>query len=268
MANWQSIAANRDLSPRELYDVKVGLFRSAAIQMVAPAALGTLFGAALRLTNPGIPDDGYFGFAIRPLLSSTTPLNGVVLGFLFLGFIGIAISSAGSYLLAAMQTLAIDIFKRKSISALYNRDTPSEARKDIEQSVLDWVKRMMIPVVVGMTVIFALLYYGLSSINRQGLAFQFQFVMYGAAVTLVPSVLFALFRPTDKLSPKAGLWSICVGLICVIVPFGLAETIWSHLGRVPQVLSADDIVNLTPLLGLASSVSVYAVVRRMEMRDV
>jgi hypothetical protein len=69
MANWQSIAANRNLPAEQLRDVSVGLYRSAAIQMVAPAALGTLFGAALHLVTPGVSDDGYFGVAIRPLLS-------------------------------------------------------------------------------------------------------------------------------------------------------------------------------------------------------
>jgi cytochrome bd-type quinol oxidase subunit 2 len=190
------------------------------------------------------------------------------LGFLFLGFVGIAISSAGSYLLAAMQTLAIDIFKRKSASVLWNPDLSQDKRREVEQSVLDWVKRMMIPVVVGMTLVFALLYYSLSSINRQGLAFQFQFVMYGAAVTLVPSVLFALFRPTEQSSHGAGFWSICVGLICVFVPFGLAETLWSHVPRMLQALSSDDVVNLTPLFGLMASVIVFAVVRKMEKRYV
>jgi hypothetical protein len=117
-----------------------------------------------------------------------------------------------------------------------------------------------------MTLIFALLYYGLSRIDRQGLAFQFQFVMYGAAVTLVPAVLVALFRPAQRLSSKAGFWSICVGLICVFVPFGLAETVWSRVPRLSSMLASDDIVNLTPLIGLVSSVIVFTVITRMEMR--
>lgn len=169
-------------------------------------------------------------------------------------------------MLAAMQTLSIDIVMRRSVSVLRNRDISEATRIDVEQSVLDWVKRMMIPVAVGMTLMFALLYDSLSSINRGGLAFQFQFVMYGAAVTLVPAVLYALFRPSHKLSPRAGFWSICIGLICVFVPFGLAETLWPLMPRLLQVLSSDDIVNLTPLFGLTSSFIVFAVVTKVEVR--
>ena len=165
-----------------------------------------------------------------------------------------------------MQTLSIDIVMRKSISVLHNPDISEETRKDVEQLVLDWVKRMMIPVVVGMTLIFALLYDSLSGINRGGLAFQFQFVMYGAAVTLVPAVLYALFRPAHQLSHRAGFWSICIGLICVFVPFGIAETLWSYVPRLPQILSSDNIVNLTPLFGLAASFIVFAAVAKMETR--
>ena len=267
MANWQSIAANRDLSEEDLQGVKVGLIRSAAIQILAPAAFGSLFGAALRLTTPGIPDDGYFASAIRPLTSTATPWHGVILGFLFLGFIGIAVSSAGSYLLAAMQTLAIDVFKRRVIPILNDTGTTEEKRREIELSVLDWVKRMMIPVVLGMTLVFAALYYGLSRIDRQGLAFQFQFVMYGAAVTLVPAVLAALFRPKSKLSSRAGFLSIFVGLIFVFVPFGVAETVWSRFPNLVGVISSDDIVNLTPLIGLVTSIVVFTVVSKMEMRN-
>lgn len=267
MANWQSIAANRGLSSDKVRDVAVGLYQSAAIQMLAPAALGTLFGATLRLTKPGIPDDGYFGAVIRPLLMPSRPWGGVLLGVLFLGFIGIAVSSAGSYLLAAMQTLSIDLFKRQSMAVINGRDLNEAERKEIEQSVLDWVKRWMIPVVVGMTLLFAAPYNGLSRIDRQGLAFQFQFVMYGAAVTLVPTVMFALFRPPKRRLPRAGFWSICVGLICVIVPFGLAETLWSYIPMISHLLTSDDVVNLTPLFGVLSSFVVFMAIAKWETHD-
>ena len=200
MANWQSIAANRDLQADDLRRVKIGFFKSAALQMIAPAALGTLFGATLRVTTPGIVDDGYFAAVLKPLLSSMTPLTGVFVGLICLGFVSLTISSAGSYLVAAMQTLAVDVFKRQEAAALRNPRISNESRQQIERSVLDWVRRMMIPVVVAMTIGFASLYYGLTKVGKQGLAFQFQFVMYGAAVTLVPCVAFGLFRKR-KTSP-------------------------------------------------------------------
>ena len=267
MANWQSIAGNRNLPTGQLRSVSIGLYRSAAVQMLAPAALGTLFGAALRLTSPGIPDDGYFRVALRPLLAFTAPWQALVLGLVYLGFIGVAISSAGSYLLAAMQTLSIDIVKRKALSSAMNSGGGEDARLKIEQSVLDWVKRMMIPVCVGMTLIFALLYDGLSKLNRQGLAFQFQFVMYGAAVTLVPAVLFPLLRQSERRSARAGFWSIFVGLLCVVVFFAAAEGLWPHLPTLSGMVNSDDIVNLTPLFGLTSSFCVFVAIERMEARN-
>jgi Na+/proline symporter len=273
MANWQSIAANRDLSAADLQRVKIGFFKSAAVQMVAPAALGTLFGAALRVTTPGVADDGYFAVVLQPWLSAMTPWIGVMVGILFLGLLSATISSAGSYLMAAMQTLAIDVFSRREAAELRRLDLSGESRQQLEQSVLDWVKRMMIPVVVAMTITFALLYYGLSKIDKQGLAFQFQFVMYGAAVTLVPCVSFWLFRKPSDLPDRvsgAGFWSILVGLLFVIVPFGLAQLSWAQLRRPLEALGwvagPDDIVNLTPLFGLVASAITFALIRWTEVR--
>jgi hypothetical protein len=270
MANWQSIAANKDLLPAELRKVKIGFFWSASLQMIAPAAFGTLFGAALHLTNPGIADDGYFAAVLRPLLTAMTPLTGVVVGILFLGFVSATISSAGSYLVAAMQTLAVDVVKRRPAAILRKSGLTPQDRLQTEQSILDWVKKMMVPVVVTMTFVFASLYYSLSRIDMQGLAFQFQFVMYGAAVTLAPSVIFSLFRnKATNESPSissAGFWSILIGLIFVVVPFGLAETVWTKLGVRPLTLSSDDIVNLTPLTGLLAAAIVFSIVRFREVR--
>lgn len=272
MANWQSIAANKDLLPSELQKVKIGFFWSAGLQMIAPAALGTLFGAALHLASPGVADDGYFAAVLKPLLASMTPMAGVILGILFLGFVSATVSSAGSYLVAAMQTLAVDVIKRKPASILRSSGANLQERAQAEESILGWVKKMMVPVAILMTVIFASLYYSLSRIDMQGLAFQFQFVMYGAAVTLVPSVVFSLFRNNvADAAPNvssAGFWSILIGLIFVIVPFGLAETVWTRLAIRPLALSPDDIVNLTPLTGLVAAAVTFSVVRLREVRSV
>ncbi len=259
MANWQSMAANKDVPREDLKKVKVGFIVSAARQMIAPAALGTLFGAALRVVSSGVPDDGYFAVLFKPLSSSMSPVTGILLGIIILGFFAATITSAGSYLIAAMQTLAVDVFKRKEAVQLKNSGINPEQLQEAEQLVLAWVKRMMIPVVLAMTLVFAFLYYGLSRVNMQGLAFQFQFVMYGAAVSLVPSVIYGLFHKAPVANRSAGFWSILIGLIFVIIPFIMAE-VFRNI-KLPLNLGSDDIVNLTPLFGLIASTGTFYILK-------
>ena len=270
MATWQSIAANRSLSADKLHDVRNGFYVAASMQMIAPALLATLFGAALRITTEGIGDDAYFIAVLRPIFGAMTPGRGLFIGLLFLGFISVTISSAGGYLLAAMQALAVDIFKRKEAKELLRIDLTKEVKMEIEQEIVVWVKQRMVLVVVTMTVIFWGLWFGLGKIDKSGLAFQFQFVMYGAATTLVPCVGYRLFwRTTDSASWKsnAGFWSILIGLFCVIVPFGLAEIPPLHLDTALQKvhLVPDDISNLTPLFGLVASLITFVFVRMREV---
>ena len=271
MATWQSIAANRHLSADDLHDVRKGFYISAGLQMIAPAILGTLFGAALRVSTQGVGDDEYFIAVLRPIYHGLNAGWGLFVGILFLGFISVTISSAGSYLMAAMQALAIDVVKRKQAKELRRKDISVETRSEIESDIVLWVKRRIILVVVLMTVIFWALWFGLGKIDKSGLAFQFQFVMYGAATTLVPSVIYRLFvkaKAESSWNSNAGFWSILVGLIFVIVPFGLAETPFVGLDRLLGIINmqADDIANLTPLLGLLAATIVFTSVRMLEVR--
>ena len=270
MATWQSIAANRDLSTKELHKVRKGFYIAAGLQMIAPAILGTLFGAALRVSTAGIVDDGYFMAVLAPIYQKLNLGWGLFVGVLFLGFFSVTISSAGGYLLAAMQALAIDIVKRKQAAELRRHEISEESRNEIEADIVLWVKRRIILVVVLMTVIFWALWFGLSKVDKSGLAFQFQFVMYGAATTLVPSVIYRLFRKTEDTAWKsdAGFWSILAGLILVIVPFGLAESPLAGMDRWLGMihLQPDDVANLTPLLGLLAATITFALVKISEVR--
>jgi hypothetical protein len=274
MANWQSVAANRDLPDNQLDGVRTGLVWSAVLQLLAPALLATLFGAGLKLLEGNLGDDSYFIAVLGTPLGSIDVRTGFLVGFLILGFFSVTISSAGSYLLAAMQTLTVDVFHRRRAATMRDPAASVEERTLAEYRVLSWVKRGIVPVAVIMTLAFAGLYYLLGTINKSNLAFQFQFVMYGAATTLVPAVLYGLFRAphADEKAHvgRAGFYSILAGLIFVVGPFAAAQLWWETIKAAPQALgisaTPDDIVNLAPLFGLVASAVTFWFVRRRDSR--
>jgi Na+/proline symporter len=114
MANWQSIAASRKLQSDELKKVSQGLIYSAAVQFLAPAFVGCCLGVMLKGMKGDLADDAYFAFAFSQTFGATY-LGAILLGLVLFGLLGITISSAGSYLLASMQTLAVDVIWREKL---------------------------------------------------------------------------------------------------------------------------------------------------------
>lgn len=194
----------------------------------------------------------------------------VVLGLLVFGFISLTLSNAGSFLVAAMQTLAIDVVKRKEVAKFDNETLYGPDKQMIEQDILSWVKQNVMTASLVSVLLFASLYYGLTYFESAANVFQFQFVMYGAAVTLVPVVITHLFIDRENASIRSrpeGFWSIAIGLSAAIIPFILAAFFWnaSPVMRLramsPIELASDMIINLTPLFGLTASVIVFFAIR-------
>lgn len=256
MANWQSMAANRKLAASELPKVSRGLFVSAFLQLIAPAICGVWLGTILKTINGSLDDDAYFASALSITSGGSSHASaGIYIGIVLLGFLFITISSAGSYILAGMQTIALDIVWQK-------RADSSDILENHEGAVL-WVKRWVTLFSLLTVAIFALMYYGLSAAGAPGVVFQFQFVMYGAAVTLFPTVAIGMYAMHRNKAMPVGetvaFYSILLGLIFVIIPFGLAVSPWgsAYLERVSKVLpfavSVDAIANLTPVFGIVAA---------------
>jgi hypothetical protein len=270
MANWQSLAANRDLPTSRFRGVQVGLLFSASVQLIVPAFAGVWLGVMLKVMNSQLADDELIQFAFAKAFQNLGPLTGLVLGIVVFGFLSLTLSSSGSYVVAAMQTLSLDMFKRREAAIYQDPKTDATTRSLVERDVLDWAKRNVIAVCLAMVATFSTLYYGLRYFESAAIVFQFQFVMYGAAVTLAPVVLAKLVHSSEAASVtnhSAGLLSIALGLLFVIVPFAIAAFFWNTLPLqavrriVPFSLAPDAIINLTPLLGLIAALFSYLFLR-------
>lgn len=179
---------------------------------------------------------------------------------LTLGLLSATISSVDNYLLAAMQTLAVDVFKRQKIAEMFRK--PPEIRKQEEREILLWCKRYM-PLLAGlMVVVFSILFY---VIHER--VFAYQFVMYGAAVTLFPIVVGA-FRRLEIASAKPrraipsgwAFFSVLGGLIVVFGSFFGSGLVRFWIQSLTSFdVSTDAIANLTPLTGLLTAASIYGI---------
>lgn len=268
MANWQSFAANRKyLETPELKKIQRGLYSSAWRQMVAPAVLGVTFGVLLRVLGASdnnevffkiFFDQGVFNNAGVPILQNKV-VAGLLLGVLLFGFVSMTISSVISYLIAAVQTLACDVVHRAQYAKAREDATPKKERDAIEARILKWTMRYIYMLATAMVVVFATLYY---ASEGSSVVFDFQFVMYGAATTLVPAVGLGFLKsgkyPDLPLSNDAAFLSILLGLVMVLGPFLAAEFFWTHpmvaamAGMSPVEISKDAVVSLTPALGLVT----------------
>ena len=269
MANWQALAANRRLPESAVPSIRWGLIRSALTQMLIPAFVGTWFGVALRVIKSGVDDDQLFNLAFNSAFPVINTANAVLLGLIVFGLFSLTLSAAGSYAVAFMQTLTMDVVKRDDIDRYFDDNTADDERVQLESDILAWVRRWLLVITVLMVLVFGGLYYLLAFVDSQAVVFQFQFVMYGAAVTLLPSVVSELRRPgAPRRGPSevrtAGLMSIAIGLCFVIIPFIFAAFLWQPLGLNADVggVTADAVINLTPLTGLIAATAVYLLFSR------
>jgi hypothetical protein len=269
MANWQSLAANRNLKEGELRSVSRGLALSAGVQLLAPAFVGCWLGVVLKGLKSDLADDQYFNYAFSSSFDQNL-LSAIMLGLVLFGLLGITISSAGSYLLASMQTLAVDVVWREKLR------NPSEPKEVLEKIILRWTRHNLMLLSLGSICVFAGLYYSLSKFGVQGLAFQFQFVMYGVVVTLFPCVVEGLLalraNRASRISSYSAHLSIVSGLIVVIVPFIVAATVWdlpavdSFRSKLGLTIGGDAIINLTPVFGFLIATLVCVLSIKLEER--
>lgn len=259
MANWQSLAANQDLPQREKKVVIRDLKSSAYVQLLAPGFLGACLGIIIRslqAPNAPIAQADYFKFAFSNAFTGHSLVTCAIIGIIFFGFISATISSVDAYLLAAMQTLAVDLFKRTEVSDANNMNLSKDERRKAELKVIKWCKSGLPVVGCSMVIIFATLYHYLSDD-----VFSYQFVMYGAAVTLFPIVFAGLVGKKESrgslLSPGWAFWSILLGVLFVFIPFFAASAVSARLSEVGLKINADQITNLTPLFGLVAAGVVF-----------
>ncbi len=212
MANWQQIAANGDAPPAKHRELKWSIIRASLYLLWFPALGGTLLGCALRSLPTNLSDDQVFSAAFGGLASTGGEVaTGLVLGFLFLGFLATSLSTADSMVMSAVQTLSYDILWRRRLD---------EARgyEEREERFVSRSRALIIPLSLLMVSAFWAMY-----VAYQGDVFNFQAMMYAWALTLFGPAVFAL-----RGRVVGGGWVLCgmlVGLASVIVMLGLALTL-------------------------------------------
>lgn len=250
MANWQGIAANGDIEKSQHKEIKWALIRSALFLNWFPALGGVLLGLGMRIGYSGVSDMNIFNFAFSTVLpAQDIILRSIVVGFLILGFISTALSTADSYLMSATHTISYDIFYFKKVrSLLATEEIEIEEKKFVTKA-----KRFLLPLSLLMVFVFWAAYKSYSKVG--GNALDFQMIMYSFAISLFPSVVYGLYKGisiTQKLS-NISFVSILLGIMSSIIPY-----LFVIFTNVDQNLRAI-IVNLTPVYSITIS-SIYFIV--------
>lgn len=268
MANWQSVAANTnqnlaELPKEKLRELQWSFYKSAIKQIFAPGLMGALVGTILRMHSTSLGDEQLYPKAFELSFGSWHPaLAGLFIGIILLGFISATLSSADNYILASAQTIVNDIVYHRryhEISAMPDK----EEREAAEELFVRKLRRRLPAYSMAIVLLFASLFYFLPDY-----VFGFQFIMYGSALCLFPSLWFAMRRirliESNDLTPlrsrgSAAFFSIVFGVLAAIVPFVLASTLLQY-DPVSNLLKsagiparADFFQNLAPLFAVTVS---------------
>lgn len=215
MANWQMIAANGDLSDEMTPGLKKAFYKSACLQYLMPSMIGCITGVFLSKVS-GIQDNLLITEAINIAISQL-PLyiSYFISGLILFGLLSTTLSSGDTYLLALMHTLFIDLFKRKEyVSISKNHDD------NMEEAYIKRLKPWMIFFALFSVMSFHFLYKN----SPPGFIFQFQFIMYGTALALIPPIFYSFhkMRRNEKISSWMNGWtllSIMGGVLASIIPY-------------------------------------------------
>ena len=244
MANWQGIAANGDIEESKHGQLKWALVRSGLFLNWFPALGGVIIGLALRSGFTGVTDDNIFQIAFSTVLpEGNIILRGVILGILILGFVSSALSTADSYLMSATHTITYDFLYHDQIRKLIE----SEGDELQEAYFVKKAKRFLLPLSLIMVLFFWL---ALESYKKVGgNAFDFQMIMYSFALSLLPSVVYSIFRGLEVSKKNAffSLLSIVFGILTAVLPY-LTIVLSGGKSETRSIL-----VNLTPVFSLAVS---------------
>jgi len=246
MSNWQQIAANGDIAPEQHNSIKWSIIRASLYLLWFPALGGTLLGCTLRALSSELTSANIFAYAFNQVIpSGGQVLRGLVLGFIFLGFIATSLSTADTLLMSATQTLSYDIFWRKRLNKLL----ANELNIQDEYSFVNTAKKLLIPIALLMVGVFWLLY-----ISYKGEVLNFQAMMYAWALSLFFPVFFAFYQPRKaEKNSIAVFWGIAVGLTAVTFMFFLA------LRKGIPTTEKDWLLNLMPIVSNGTSLIAYLI---------
>lgn len=245
MANWQTVAANGDAPPATYPLIKWSLVRSASYMMWFPAIAGILVGCLARV-HPNLGDNGIFPAVFGMVLPhSSELLRGVVFGLIFLGLISTSLSSSDTYIMAAAHTLSWDLILNRWFKEISATKDP-ERRRRLEADYVERVRRSVVPLSIGMMVVFAACY----SLWPASV-FAFQFIMYGSALSLFAPVVYGLWSDRRNVTPpriiqRVTPWAIACGILAGLAPY-----------IVVYLASKQDISGFSPLLSLAVSSLIF-----------
>jgi len=184
MSNWQTISANSNIPPEKHKFIRRSIRRAAVWTLFLPGLVGCFFGY-LSHGIKGITEDDVLPIVLQSSLTQYNLIGGVIIGFVIIGLLATALSTADSYLLAAVQTYSWDLKNFKELEKYQNRTTIPVER---EIYIVSSARRSLYMFAILSVLIFTLLV----QLNR-GKVLEFQFVIFGCMIALLPSVCNGLY---------------------------------------------------------------------------
>ena len=239
MTNWQNLAAGKEGS-----SPKKALWWSAVWVLFFPGVVGTVLGMLIR-NVPNLSPDNIFEYIVNSI--SAYP---VLLIFLSAGFIAAMLSTIDGLMLASGQVVTWDLTHHNKILKLLflkkaevNADTLAEEKKVINITRY-WIFGLGI---------FGSFLFSWITISTGTNIFDLVYIVVGAQMVLLPSVLSILFGKNEK--KRYGFASILSGLITVLLLdfIGIAIHDQELVYFSPFIKTGADILPYSPLIALIVS---------------
>jgi hypothetical protein len=254
--NWQNISAhNISLEEKgKTTEIKKALSLAGLKILITPILTTTMIGYLFRtIGSPG--SESAFILDMNSALLTDMPviIAAICLGFLSFSFIGAGLSGVDSWLMAINQTLSWDILNFK----LFKKKKFNVTQLTKEENRFITVKSkglLFITAIIG-----AGLYYLLYTASDKKIIPLF-FVIFSSALSLLPSLLFALFF-SAKVNFSLGITSslsIVMGYlapICFLVPTLIQE----YIVVFGKSYSVDDIYTWGPLLAIGFATIFFSI---------
>jgi Na+/proline symporter len=256
MTNWQNVAANSLLPPepgeqrKRIRDMRIALLKASAWVFFFPGVFGVILGYLMQGV-PSLEQSEILTKLIAGLIPGGTLAYGlvyaIILGVLMVGLLGTTLSTVDSWLIASSQTLSWDVIDFKLLDKA--KFDVTRIPDSVHERITTRSRNILFLLAPIASVIFYVSYKGIGE-----RIIEFQFVIYGAVISLFPLLISSLYllRDEDKMVYQKNrilLWSaflsIAIGYLSAIGVFilsfiieGLDVYTWAPIASLAAALTS------------------------------
>jgi len=242
MTNWQTVSANSLKEDRKsIRSMQFALLKSAGLISLFPILTGTVVGYLFKAISSELVNQDTFIFdMIKGSLFDNSIGMIIALAFITFAFMASSLSATNSWLLASAQTISWDIFdynkfKKADFKVSKMNDETQEKLTNNSKNIL-----MIVGVVTSLGIYLISL--------KWAEVFNLQFVMFGAGLSMIPSLFYGLIFPNTR--------NKVISMFAFLsIASGLSYALWNFIESV-RLVTPNSVYKIPPIT-LAISLAVF-----------